>query len=243
MDQAVYIRMAKDEESHWWFAGRREILRALIEREIRLPSAARILEAGCGTGGNLDLLTRYGRVDAFEYDARAREIASGKSGLPVMPGSLPSDVTLEEGAYDMIALFDVLEHIEHDSASLKTLGTGLAVGGKLLVTVPAMPWLWSAHDEHHHHFRRYTKGTLLDAVHRAGLEVEKAGYFNTLLFPLAVAERFAKKLAGSDTPSDEKPGALLNSTLGRIFASEKHIAGRVPMPFGLSLFAVVRNPK
>lgn len=242
MDQAVYVRMANDEDSHWWFAGRREIIKCLIERACDLPDQPRILEAGCGTGGNLELLKHYGKVDAFELDEGARQIAEAKSGLPIMPGSLPDDVEIQSGSYDLIALFDVLEHVEYDCDSLKTLGQGLRENGKMLITVPAMQWLWSAHDEHHHHFRRYSKGSLTATVRRAGLEIETAGYFNTLLFPAAVAERFAKKLMGSTNASDEKPNRFLNSIFGTVFGFERHLAGRIPMPVGLSAFAVVRRP-
>lgn len=239
MDRAVYSRMAEQEQTHWWFAGRREIISALIAREAGLPSSPRILEAGCGTGGNLAMLGRLGRLEAFEFDPEARRLAE-LHGFPVTFGALPDQIEEPDGAYDLVGLFDVLEHIEDDVGSLKALGAKLNGTGTLLVTVPAMPWLWSSHDETHHHYRRYTRTSLTQAIRAAGLEPAKVGYFNTLLFPLAVAQRGLDKLTGAHSPTDLMPSPALNAVLGAIFRTERHWAGRVPMPFGLSLFAIVK---
>lgn len=242
MDRAVYSRMAEQELTHWWFAGRREIIAALIAREARLPPAARILEAGCGTGGNLAMLGRLGRLEGFEFDPEARRLAE-THGFPVGFGALPDQVAEPDNAYDLVGLFDVLEHIEDDVGSLRTLGRKLNPAGTLLVTVPAMPWLWSSHDETHHHFRRYTRASLTSTIRAAGLEPAKVGYFNTLLFPLAVAQRGLDRMTGATTPTDLMPSPPLNRVLGSIFRTERHWTGRIPMPFGLSLFAVVKSVK
>ena len=242
MDRAVYSRMAEQEQTHWWFAGRREIIAALIQREAGLPPDARILEAGCGTGGNLAMLGRLGKLEGFEFDPEARRLAE-THGFSVSFGALPDRVAEPDNAYDLVGLFDVLEHIEDDVGSLRSLGRKLNPTGTLLVTVPAMPWLWSSHDETHHHFRRYTRASLNRAIRAAGLEPVKVGYFNTLLFPLAVAQRGLDKLTGATTPTDLMPSPWLNRALGSIFRAERHWTGRVPMPFGLSLFAVVKSAK
>ncbi len=242
MDRAVYDRMEEAEAEHWWFVGRRAVLQGLIRRHCPLPEDARILEAGCGTGGNLEMLSEYGRLEAFEYDADARIAASAKGGIEVAPGALPDGVDLRDDAYDLIALFDVLEHIEQDVPTLETLGRKLAPGGRLLISVPAMPWLWSHHDVAHHHFRRYTRGSLKDAVQAAGLRATSLGHFNTLLFPAAFAQRMVQKITGSTAPADALPAPWLNATLAAVFRAERHFVGALPMPFGLSLYAVVARP-
>lgn len=239
MDRAVYARMGAEEAEHWWFRGRRAVLQALIERYCAVPAAARVLEAGCGTGGNLAMLARYGALDAFEYDEAARAEAAAKGIVPVAHGALPDGIDVPDGVYALIALFDVLEHIEDDRASLVTLGAKLAPEGRMLVSVPAMPWLWSSHDAIHHHFRRYTTGSLRSVIEAAGLRAEKIGYFNTLLFPLAVAQRLGQRLTGHDTPADKMPAPWLNASLGAVFQAERHFAGRLPMPVGLSAYAIV----
>lgn len=242
MDRAVYDRMGAAEAEHWWFVGRRAVLQGLIRRHCPLPANARVLEAGCGTGGNLEMLSDYGRLEAFEYDDDARIAASAKGGFEVRPGALPDGVDFPDDAYHLIALFDVLEHIEQDGPALVTLGTKLAPEGRMLISVPAMPWLWSHHDVAHHHFRRYTRASLRKVVEGAGLRVTSTGYFNTLLFPAAVAQRTVQKITGSQSPADAIPAPWLNSTLGAIFRAERHFIGSVPMPFGLSLYAVVARP-
>lgn len=242
MDRAVYARMADVETSHWWFAGRRAILATLVDRVLKGRSAPRILEAGCGSGGNLGMLARFGRLEAFEYDAEARAAASARSGFPVVFGALPDEVPHADGSFDLVALFDVLEHIDDDVGSLRSLGAKLKDDGRLLITVPALPWLWSEHDVVHHHKRRYTRRSLEAAVRDAGLEAETIGWFNTLLFPLALLNRLAKILTGRGGPDDALPAEPLNRALHRVFAFERHLVGRVPMPIGLSLYAVVRRP-
>ncbi|MDH5798794.1 MAG: class I SAM-dependent methyltransferase [Paracoccaceae bacterium] len=240
MDRDVYERMAMVEQSHWWFSARREIIEVVIKRLIRPQKNASVLEAGCGSGGNLHLLAQFGQVDAFEFDEQARDIATERLGRPVCFGALPDEIPFSEKRYDVIGLFDVLEHIELDIEALRALGARLLPDGALFVTVPAFPILWSRHDVSHHHFRRYTKRSLADAAKKSGLRVEYGFYFNTFLFPLALAVRGVKGLRRQYTPDDAVPGHSLNKILRIIFASERHLMGRLPMPIGLSLGAVLR---
>jgi SAM-dependent methyltransferase len=241
MERTVYDRMNELESNHWWFVGRRRIIAALIGRFLPKGGTARILEAGCGSGGNLAMLGSLGTVDAFEFDADARQHAIEKSGLDVRYGALPDDLPFEDRRYDLIGLFDVLEHVEADTASLAALAGRLSDKGVILVTVPAFPFLWSRHDERHHHFRRYTRKTLAEVAAKAGLKVRYSSYFNFFLFPAAVATRALKRLTGSETPDDSMPSGWVNAILTRVFGAERHLAGRLRLPFGLSLAAVLER--
>lgn len=241
MDRAAYAGMNAIEDRHWWFVARRAIVDTLIRRTIKLRAGARVLEAGCGTGGNLSLLARFGDLTAFEFDAEARQLANAKQICPVIAGSLPDGVDAKDAPYDLIALMDVLEHIDDDVGSLRTLGRLLSDRGHLLLTVPAVPALWSSHDVLHHHKRRYTRRSLTQAAQAAGLRVERIGYFNSLLFPVALVQRGLARLLGRSNAVDAVPSAPLNAALRMIFASERHLVGRLPLPIGLSLFAVVRR--
>lgn len=241
MDRAVFDRMAAQEEVHWWFAARREIIRSVIDRLVHLPDNARILEAGCGTGGNLEMLAGFGQLRAFELDAEARRVASSKSGLAVAEGALPDAVPFASERFDLIGLFDVLEHVEDDEAALAALCGRLGPGGRIVMTVPAFPWLWSRHDERHHHFRRYTRASLERVGARAGLRVEHGFYFNTLLFPVAVAQRAVKALLGVDRADDTLPPPALNAAMRTVFAAERYLVGRLAPPVGLSLCAVLAD--
>ena len=242
MERAVFDRMAELDQEHWWFLARRRILDELIDRVVRPPVQARVLEVGCGTGHNLPMLGRFGSVDACELDRSARTLASKRLGRKVKDARLPDLSMFERNGYDMVALLDVLEHVPDDIGSLRAIHRRLKPGGALLLTVPANPWMWSAHDVAHHHFRRYTRAGLSRLFMQAGFEVQLLSYFNSLLFPPIAAARLLHKAAGRDSADDALPGAKINGLLNTVFGLEAGLIGRLPMPFGVSLAAVVRRP-
>lgn len=235
MDRIVYDRMAAHDSTHWWYRARRDILADYLTRYGKLSGEARILEIGCGTGHNLPMLAGFGTVDAIEIDPAAREIASERLGKPVGAAPLPELPGIERGAYDLIAVLDVVEHIEDDVAALAAMKSCLKPGGKILIAVPAHQWMWSAHDVVNHHHRRYSKGTLVSAIEKAGLRPRKLTYFNSLLFPLAAAARIAGRLTGRDDSDDSPPPAPLNKAFEAIFRLERHLVGRAPMTPGVSI--------
>lgn len=239
MDRVIFDRMAELDQTHWWFVARREIVAEAIHRIAKPHAGARILEIGCGTGHNLAMLGAFGTVDALEVDDAARDIASHRLGRPVGDAPLPELPGVPEAAYDLVALLDVLEHIEGDEAALKGIRKRLRPGGKILLTVPANRWMWSAHDQAHHHFRRYAKADLVSVAQRAGLKIEFISHFNTILFPLAAAARIAGKITGRAEADDAQPPAPLNALFRALFRMEKRLLGRVPLPFGVSLMAVL----
>ncbi|MCU0729411.1 MAG: class I SAM-dependent methyltransferase [Sphingopyxis sp.] len=241
MDRAAYAGMNAVENHHWWFVARRQILASLIERTVRPAPDARVLEAGCGTGGNLSLLARFGQLEAFEYDAEARALAAEKNVCVIKAGALPDGIDTSGAPYDMVAILDVLEHIDDDVASLASLRAVTRKDGRIVLTVPALPALWSSHDELHHHKRRYTKASLQRALVDAGWDIEQSGYFNSLLFPVALLQRLWAKLRGKAEPVDALPAPALNAALRMVFAAERHLIARLPLPIGLSLFAIARR--
>lgn len=242
MEAEVYARMAELDEEHWWFAARREILESVIRRIVRPPPNARILEIGCGTGHNLEMLSRFGAVEATELNESARKLASRRFGRAIQPAALPDLSMFPPSSFDMIALLDVLEHIPDDEASLRAIRSVLKPGGKLLVTVPGNPWMWSAHDVAHHHHRRYRKSQLRQVAESAGFAVELLSPFNTLLFPAVAAARIGGKLLRRESADDSMPSKPVNALLRSVFSLEAPLLGRVPLPFGVSLIAVLRRP-
>ena len=235
MDRIVYDRMAAHDSTHWWYRARRDILADYLTRYGGLPKDARILEIGCGTGHNLPMLSGFGSVEGIEIDADARAIASDRLGRAVGDQPLPALPGVERGAYDLVAVLDVVEHIEDDVAALKAMAGLLKPGGKILIAVPAHQWLWSAHDVVNHHHRRYSKATLTRAIEDAGLKPARLTYFNSLLFPLAAAARIAGRLTGRDDSDDSPPAKPLNTLFETIFRLERHAVGRLPMPPGVSI--------
>ena len=243
MDRAVFDRMAELDDRHWWFVARRDILAELIRRVVRPPVPARLLELGCGTGHNLAMLAQFGSLEASELDDRAREIASDRLGKPVIEVALPDLSIFPDAAYDVIALLDVLEHVVDDEGSLAAILAKLKPGGALLLTVPANPWMWSAHDVAHHHHRRYRKREIAALARKAGYEIALLSPFNSLLFPPIAAARAIARLTGRGEGDDAMPGPGINRLLKTVFGLERRLVGRVPLPFGVSLVAVLRRPR
>lgn len=242
MDREAYRQMRALQASHWWFRARRDIIATLIGG-LRLPPSAQILEAGAGPGGNRAMLATFGDVSAFEMDAEARGIFQEVTGVACHDGYLPDANPFQDAAsFDLVVALDVLEHIDDDTGSLRSLATTLRDGGRILLTVPAYQWMFSQHDAFHHHKRRYTLGQLATVADQAGLTLVRGGYFNTLLFPLVALVRLASKLSFGPSKTDMAlPAPWINRMLERIFASERHVVSWGGFPFGTSIFAVLRT--
>ena len=242
MERQAFDRMAELDATHWWYVARRRILANLIEREVHLPAHATILEIGCGTGHNLQMLARYGALEAVELDDAARALASKRLGQPVRAGKLPDLANEMDKTFDLVTLLDVLEHIPDDREALAAIVRLITPGGKLLLTVPANPWMWSAHDTVHHHFRRYRKREIAALSREVGLEIELLSHFNSLLYVPIAAVRLIGQLRGKGVSDDRMPPSAVNRLLTAVFGFESWAVGRIPFPVGVSLVAVLRRP-
>lgn len=243
MDPKAYLEMKSVEQRHWWFVARRKIIESVIA-QMRLPENARILEIGCGTGGNLKMLSSYGRVDAIEMSPDAVALVQKEYGdsIRVIQGVLPGVSTDMVGQYDLVCMFDVLEHIADESAVLKDVRSLLNGTGKLIVTVPAYGWLWGTHDEFLHHKRRYTLHRLDRGLKANGLLPLKLSYFNMWLFPLVVVGRLFDKLSKpTSSTGTGVPPVGINWLLKSIFRSEKWLLKLGRIPFGVSLLAIAKR--
>jgi SAM-dependent methyltransferase len=243
MDTAAFAHMAATESSHWWFVGRRAVIDALISGLV-LPEAGKILEAGCGTGGNIATLRRHGSVSAFEPHVDA--LAYARERHPdddILPGALPSQVPHEPGSFDLVAALDVLEHVDDDVGSASALADLVRPGGWLIVTVPAHQALWGSHDRRLHHVRRYGRAEMLRLFERDDLELVRCTPFNMVLAPIAVLYRILETVLRLDLGNQERvPPSLLNRLLGRLFGMEAWWVrtGR-GLPYGISYAAVFRR--
>lgn len=243
MDRAAFVQMATTESTHWWFVGRRAVLEALVD-SIDLPRSGAILEAGCGTGGNLSTLSRRGQISAFEPHIDALTIARTRHpGVDILEGALPDELPYPPASFDLVAALDVLEHVRDDVGSARALVELTKPGGWLLVTVPAHQALWGSHDRRLHHMRRYGRRQVLDLFESDDVEIVRVTPFNVVLAPIAMLYRIAERVARLNLGNQERtPPRLVNAILARAFSMEAQLVRRgVSLPFGLSYAVVLRR--
>lgn len=244
MEKYLYLKHAELEDKHWWFVGRRMIVEKII-RQLKLEKHSQIFEAGCGTGGNLNMLARYGEVSAMELDEMACQLANERKVTTVKSGSLPDKIPFSD-EYDLIVLLDVLEHIDNDLEAAIALNSRLKPGGYLLVTVPAYQFLWSKHDEMNHHKRRYTLKQLKKVIKNSGYTVRYSSYFNSFLFPIVAGVRLLRNLVKLETDNVDSsdlnlPAKPVNKLLTFLFGSERYLIGNVSIPFGVSVLLLAQK--
>lgn len=244
MRTEFYNEYFRIEDRHWWFLGRRRILLRLLDRCLSFPPSSdglRILDVGCGTGTMLHHLERYGSVQGVDADLNAVRFCHER-GVEKVKHAPGEDLPLDEETFDVVTALDVLEHMKDDVAALSEFRRVLRPGGTLVLTVPAYQFLWGAQDEISHHYRRYTRRELTSRLTDAGFSVQRASYFNVLLFPVIAAVRIARRLrrAPVELRSDfemTRPGRL-NGILGWLFGREAELLGRMNLPFGVSIVTV-----
>jgi SAM-dependent methyltransferase len=241
MREAAYREHYAVEDEHWWFRGRWAVVEALLSRT-ELPPRPRILDAGCGTGGNLQ---RYSRVgDAWGVDPSPEAVSfCQERGLNQVRQAGLESLPFEQGEFDLIAATDVIEHIEAEQEALRELWRVAAPGAALLLTVPAYMWLWSDEDDNLHHKRRYTRPRLRQAVERSGWETRIATYFNSILLgPIVLAKRLPQ--GSSERKADlERTPAGLNGPLSAPMRLEAALIRRgASLPAGVSVGIVCRKP-
>jgi SAM-dependent methyltransferase len=243
MESDTYHLMRRLEDGHWWFVARRKIIESLLA-SMEIPRPAEILEVGCGTGGNISMLNNFGKVTGVEQDDAAAQMARDRDLAQILSGELPEGLPVFARKFDLINLFDVIEHVKEDGASLRALSALLNPGGRIVLTVPAFPFLWSQHYDDSHHQRRYRRRDLKDLSRKHGLSLDYASYFNFWLFPpVALIRLIRKVIPYRESWSDmRQPGKWINRMLLAIFSSERHIIGKGALPFGISLIAVMSAP-
>ncbi|HEX2324971.1 MAG TPA: class I SAM-dependent methyltransferase [Chloroflexota bacterium] len=260
MNPAEYEAMYRLEDRLWWYTGMRRITAAALGK--RLSGAAgplRILDAGCGTGGNLAWLTRvWGRAWGVDLSPLATAYCR-RRGLTRVSRASVLELPFAEGTFDLVTSFDVIYHlgVADDVAALREMRRVLRPGGALFVRVPALERLQSHHDVAVHTRQRYRAAELRRKAEAAGLRVERASYANTVLLPLAAVSRLGGRLrsalagpgpmgpkgGGEVVRSDVRPApALLNTLFGAVLGLEAVLLTRIDLPIGLSALVVARRP-
>ena len=217
----------------------RKIISLFLHKIRKQEKNLNIIELGSGTGGNLKMLSAYGHTVGMEPNEFGREFARNR-GFDVRDGILPN-LPFTSGEADLVVMFDVLEHLDHDEEGLRAAAGLVRQGGYLFLTVPAYNWMWSHHDVKNHHKRRYNRAQLLALANKVGLRVERCSYFNTLLFPMAALVRAIKKVTANTSDDGVMPGPGMNTFLLKIFSFEEKILSYFNLPFGLSIAVVLRK--
>jgi len=235
MEPEVYTRHLENEESHWWFRGRREIIRSVVKKNFSNgDKKINILDFGAGSGTNIQMLNSFGNVYVYEKNKKISDFLKEKF-------KSSENIKIVEdfnnkGFFDLIVVADVIEHIKEDKLVLNQLSNSLKKNGKLLLTAPAYQFLFSNKDVTLHHYRRYTK-TSLNKLFEENYTILKSSYFNFFLFlPLCILILIMKILKIQFIDSvEKKPNFLVNTFLYLIFFSESILLKFINLPFGISI--------
>lgn len=233
--------MLSNDERHWWYRGRRRVLCALLDR-LELPDGARALDAGCGSGRTLDLLSSYATSSGVDLSPAAIAAARGRGHDEVHVAAVER-LPYPAATFDLITCLDVLEHVPDDVRALRELRRVARPGAALVITVPAYPSLWSAHDEHNRHYRRYRRVPLRRAAALAGWQFAGDSHFNAILLTPAAAIRIATRRACGGRSDLERTPRVLDRVLELPMRAEAALLRRgARFSFGLSIVAVFRAP-
>lgn len=246
MEPSEYRAIAAVEDRHWWYAGMRRITETFIASLYPGRTDLRILDAGCGTGGAMTYLARFGHVTGCDVSPLALSLCRAR-GLSSLGQASVMALPFAPATFDLVTSFDVLYHraVGDYRAALRDFHRVLRPGGRVLLRLPAYDWLRGGHDVVIHTVRRFTTSEIADSLHETGFAIERLTYANTLLFPLALGKRLAERLTPGDPParSDVAPNpAWLDALLVRPLAAEATWLRRGRLPLGLTVVAVGRKP-
>lgn len=254
-DPALFAALFAAEDRHFWYGARNLALKTVIQGlASQLPANYHVLEVGCGTGNTLRMLKEAcpsaGIIVGMDLFDEGLQYARRRVQVPLVRGHV--DRAPFSVPFDIVGLFDVLEHIEDDASSLKQIRMLLKPGGYLILTVPARKKLWSRFDEEAHHCRRYESHELRERLMDAGFRVDYLTPFMAALYPLA---RVARWTTGRTNAVRHRMGIVqkspvltdltvrpgLNEILGFVLKREAGaLRKRRRLPIGTSLLAVAR---
>jgi SAM-dependent methyltransferase len=233
LDPALVARFFEVEDYHWWFVGRRRIVFDQIRRH---APPGRLLDVGCGTGGILTHLGSFETPVGIDPAPEAIECCRRRNLTAAVASG--THLPFQTGVFSLALALDVIEHLENDLGLLREMWRVLAPGGVAILTVPALPQLWSSHDEVNRHHRRYMRSTLERRVRAAGLKVLTISYYNAFLLPLAAMRKLILRSAGDSNHHLERLPRPLNAALREVMSAERPLIRRWGLPLGASLLCV-----
>jgi len=240
LDEA-HIAMHELEEKHFWYVGARFVYRAMLNMGLGRPDGLnRILEIGSGSGANLSLLEEYGPTVGMDVSSLALKLTPEPPSLGLVQASAEA-LPFARGAFDGIALFAILEHIENDEKALQEVNRVCRSGGVVALLTSALPILWSHHDEANRHYRRYYLGEFRDKLISAGLSPVRISFQNFFTFFPTLAVRLWQRLSPQPPRYDMgSPSEIINKLLIQLLRFESWFIQYIPLPIGVDLVAVCR---
>ena len=244
MQQHTYAIMDEVEGSHWWFVGRRAILESFLQTIVQSLTSKvqdlRILDVGCGTGANLEMLSQFGEAEGVDVSDDALEFCRLK-GLKAQKG-LAETLPYADETFELTTALDVVEHLDDDVAGLKEMFRVTKRGGYSLIFVPAFMWLWGVQDDISNHRIRYTKKQIVERLEKAGYTIERATYANWTFFAPILGGRVFMKLTGIKPESENNINiSALNGLFGKFFGAERFWLRNFNFPIGVSIVVVAKK--
>ena len=256
MEREYFNKYFHYERSHWYFKARNKIILNHIKSlKTNNNGKLKILNIGVGTGYTSELLEELGQVKSIEYDKESCDLVKQKTKLDITHGSI-TNLPYEEGSFDIVCAFDVIEHVQNDCLAFKEMRRVCKKSGYIVITVPAFMSLWSSHDVINHHFRRYLKRDIEKLIDRNNLDSHYTSYFNFLLFiPIFVYRKIKnfRKLFITNNYSEKNYSdfevmnngifSFLHKLFFSIFYSENLVIkyGKFCFPFGVSIISSSRK--
>jgi len=248
-DAAAFEFLFKMEQKHFWHVGRREIILDVLRRNVPNLMKSRMLEVGCGNGSVLAFLKNNG-IEIEGGDIFTEGLTFCRQRVDSVPLYQLDVLALPfHEEFDIVGLFDVLEHIDDDSRALTEINRALKTSGDLMLTVPAHKFLWSRHDEASHHKRRYNRTELITKLERCGFVVNKATYYMFFLFPILSMMRLLSKIFSNkkyekgdiQASLELKTIPVINSVFLASLRLEKYLIRHLNLPFGASLLILAEK--
>ncbi len=266
-----YQIMFDVEDEHWWYVGRRAIVLAQVAdalgapigaRASRLPEskssssgerssnrnhagetpALRLLDIGCGTGGNMDHLQRYGQMHGVDLSGIALDFSRRQRGHQRVMFASATELPFANESFDLVTALDVVEHLDDDLSGLREIQRVLRPNAPAVIFVPAFQSLWGPNDDQSGHKRRYRLPQLRERIEAAGLRIERISYANVAMFlPIWLGRKILNVLGRTGQSENRINHPLINRLLARAFASEAGWLRKHALPFGVSIICVVRK--
>ena len=227
---------------HWWFTGRRRLLKYLVS-SLSVHQNSPIIDVGCGVGSNINLLQSLGlRVIGIDSEMYSLQLAKSHVSIPTLLNASITNLPIRSNSIGIIVAMDILEHIEDDTIGIHEIHRALKQEGKVIFTVPAFQFLWGIQDVAGKHIRRYSKRDLIRKIEEKGFRILRSSYFNFFLFfPILLGRRLILILKPRIESENEINSPFINFFLKSIFSLEPYLLRYFSFPFGVSIFCIARK--